>query len=155
MLNYYKHLLGSHTKHRKRIDHAVIAQGPALSMEQQICVCKDFSDREIKEVIFSIPNTKSPGLDGFSSGFFKSSWKLIGLIICATVKHFFKIGDLPSKVSNIKLVVLPKTPHLQTASEFRSILCCNVIYKCISKLLCQRIKEVLSSIISPMFNAKL
>ncbi|KAJ8420487.1 hypothetical protein Cgig2_025401 [Carnegiea gigantea] len=67
MLNYYKHLLGSHTEHRKRIDPVVIAQGPALSMEQQIWICKDFSDREIKEAIFSIPDTESPGPDGFSN----------------------------------------------------------------------------------------
>ena len=46
-----------------------------------------------------------------------------------------------------KLVLLPKTPNPTHAKEFRQISCCNVIYKCIAKLLCVRLKEVLPHLI--------
>jgi len=38
-------------------------------------MCKEFSDIEIKEAIFSIPNFKSPGPDGFNNGFYKAIGK--------------------------------------------------------------------------------
>ena len=53
------------------------------------------------------------------------------------------------RTSGTKLILLPKTPHPQSASDFRPISCCNVLYKCITKLLCQRLKDILPDIIHP------
>jgi len=54
---------------------------------------------------------------------------------------------MPSYISETRLIVLPKVPHPQSATEFRPISCYNVIYNAISKLLYKRIKEVLPYII--------
>jgi len=54
---------------------------------------------------------------------------------------------MPKHISATKLIVLPKVAYPQTASDFRPISCCNVVYKCISKLLCFRLKEILPSLI--------
>ena len=74
-------------------------------------MCDEFTDLEIKEAIFSIPNTKSPGLDGFGSGFFKTTWQKIGPLIYSAVREFFTKGVMPSYISNTKLIVLPKVTH--------------------------------------------
>ena len=50
--------------------------------------------------------------------------------------------------SATKLVILPKVSHPQTASDFKPISCCIVFSKCISKLLTNRIKCVLSHLIN-------
>ena len=42
----------------------------------------DFSGRDIKEAIFSIPNLKSHGPDGYSSSFYKYYWQEIGPLVC-------------------------------------------------------------------------
>jgi len=83
-----------------------------------------------------------------SSWFFKSTWHLIGPMVSVAIQKYFTTGQMPKFISATKLVVLSKVNHPQTASDFRTISCCNVIYKCISKLLCQRIKEVLPSLIN-------
>ncbi|KAJ8420395.1 hypothetical protein Cgig2_013882 [Carnegiea gigantea] len=146
---FYRQLLRTQAKHRQRIDHHIILAGPVLSHGQQIDLCKSFSDKEIKAAFFSIPNHKSPGPDGFSSGFFKHTWDQIGPLVCNAAHHFFRIGRLPRRLGEMKLVVLPKIAAPKSASDFRPISCCNVLYKGISKLLCTRLKQVLLHLIHP------
>ncbi|KAJ8422634.1 hypothetical protein Cgig2_028505 [Carnegiea gigantea] len=68
LFSYYRDHLGKASMRRAPLDPATIAQGATLSMEQQLELCMPFSDNDIKEAMFDIPNHKSPGPDGFSSG---------------------------------------------------------------------------------------
>ena len=99
--------------------------------------------------MFSISNIKSPGPDGFNSGFFKHTWGIVGELVCSAALEFFRTGYMPQFMSSTKLVILQKVQNPQTASDFRPISCCSVLYKCIAKMLCIRLKEVLPSIIDP------
>ncbi|KAJ8419833.1 LOW QUALITY PROTEIN: hypothetical protein Cgig2_030510 [Carnegiea gigantea] len=73
MTGFYHDLLGRQEQHRSRIDLEVIGLGHTLNLDQQMRLCQPFNDNEIKQALFSIPNYKSPGLDGFNSGFYKAS----------------------------------------------------------------------------------
>jgi len=53
--------------------------------------------------------------------FLKASWGTIGPMVCSAIHEFFKIGVMPNYISATKLVVLPKVPHPQTATDFRLI----------------------------------
>ncbi|KAJ8435469.1 hypothetical protein Cgig2_021102 [Carnegiea gigantea] len=99
LLQYYEHLLGPQQIARTPIDMEVIKQGCVSTHEQQLELCKDFSDKDIKSAMFSIPTIKSPGPDGFSSGSFHSTWATTGPLICSAIKKFFKTGHLPRRVS--------------------------------------------------------
>ncbi|KAJ8419801.1 hypothetical protein Cgig2_012525 [Carnegiea gigantea] len=61
MLNFYKNLLGKQFTPRSSIDPDVIKNGPVLTIEQQQALTEEFSSLDIKEALFSIPSTKSPG----------------------------------------------------------------------------------------------
>ena len=74
----------------------VIKQGPLLTMEQQTSLCVPFSDHVIKEALFSIPNTTSPGPNGYNSGFYKVSWHKIGPLVCEAMRDFFSTGRMPT-----------------------------------------------------------
>ncbi|GJZ84343.1 RNA-directed DNA polymerase, eukaryota, reverse transcriptase zinc-binding domain protein [Tanacetum coccineum] len=63
-------------------------------------------------------------------------------------KALFEIDDNKAPEVNATLIALvPKSTTPQKVSDFRPIACCNVIYKCISKILTNRIKTALSHIV--------
>jgi len=98
---------------------------------------------------FSIPSFKSLGLDGFNSGFFNAAWGIIVPFVCSAIQESFHTGVMPSYISATKLIVLPKVPNPQLATDFTPISYCNTIYKCITKLLSQRIEIILPHLIDP------
>nr|GEY46943.1 hypothetical protein [Tanacetum cinerariifolium] len=85
---------------------------------------RHISNEEIKSAMFSIGDDKSPGPDGYTPMFFKRSWDIVGYDVCNAV-------STPSHIN-----------------DFRPISCCNVIYKCISKILTNRIIEGIKEVVS-------
>lgn len=75
---------------------------------------------EIKEAMFSIPNDKAPGLDGFGSSFYKATWGITGSDIIKVVMYIFENGKLLRK-SMLHLTLIPKTECPQTEADLRPI----------------------------------
>jgi hypothetical protein len=104
-------------------------------------------DDEIKNAMFDISDEKAPGQDGFSSKFFKSAWGIVGKDVCLAVKDFFQNGKMLKEVNATVIALVPKSSTPQKVADFRPISCCNVLYKCISKVLVNRIKGCLNSVV--------
>ncbi|GJU01457.1 RNA-directed DNA polymerase, eukaryota, reverse transcriptase zinc-binding domain protein [Tanacetum coccineum] len=115
--------------------------------EANAMICHVF-DMEIKQAMFDIDDDKAPGPDGFTSCFFKKAWNIIGSDICDAVREFFISGKLLKEVNATMISLIPKMNTPNKVSEFRPIACCNVLYKCISKILTNRIKSGLEKVVS-------
>lgn len=100
---------------------------------------------EITKVMMKLNANKSHGPDGLTSGFFKAGWEIVGTEVTQSVKAFFSTAFLPSATNATILSLVPKS----AVSDFRSISCCNTIYKVISKLLVHRLKPMLPDLILP------
>ncbi|XP_060210448.1 uncharacterized protein LOC132637368 [Lycium barbarum] len=91
---------------------------------------------------------KSPGPDGYSSGFFKAAWEIIGKDVIEAVLDFFRNDKLLKQLNTTNIALIPKIPGPEFASQFRPISCCNVLYKCITKMICMRLKSVVDHFVA-------
>ncbi|KAJ9535294.1 hypothetical protein OSB04_un001606 [Centaurea solstitialis] len=120
-----------------------------LSKGQSEAMIRPVEDKEIKDALFDIDDIKAPGPDGFSSCFFKKSWHVIGAEVCDAIKEFFYNGKLLGEVNATVIALVPKSQSPSSVADYRPIACCNVLYKCISKILVNRIKDSLSFLVDP------
>ncbi|GKD14790.1 RNA-directed DNA polymerase, eukaryota, reverse transcriptase zinc-binding domain protein [Tanacetum coccineum] len=64
------------------------------------------------------------------------------------MREFFVTGKLFGEVNATLILLVPKIPTPGKVSDFRPIACCNVLYKCISKIMTNRLKEVLGTLVN-------
>ena len=117
MTDFYQTMLGRQEQHTSSIDQEIVQLGQTLSLDQQLQLCQPFTDNDIKQAIFSIPNHKSPGPDGFNSGFYKACWDIIGPLVYTAIHEFFENGKLPRFYGETRIVLLPKMEHPEKRSD--------------------------------------
>ncbi|KAL2251903.1 UNVERIFIED_CONTAM: putative mitochondrial protein [Sesamum indicum] len=91
----------------------------------------------------------APGPNGYSLGFHKNAWPVVGQEITKAVLEFFSTGKLLKQINSTILTVIPKVHSSTSVADFRPISCCNVLYKIIAKLIVQKLSVILDKIISP------
>ena len=94
-------------------------------------------------------NLKAPGPDGLPTLFYKKYWSIVGSSVINVVQSFFRSGHMLSEVNNSFIVLIPKNKSPSTVNHFRPITLCNIIYKTIAKLLVNRMRPLLMTLISP------
>ncbi|GKC06324.1 reverse transcriptase domain, reverse transcriptase zinc-binding domain protein [Tanacetum coccineum] len=92
---------------------------------------------------------KSSRPDGYTAAFFKGAWKIVGSDVVNAVKEFFVNGKLLKELNHTVIALIPKIQNPTRINDFRPISCCNVLFKCISKIIANRIKGSLMHLISP------
>jgi hypothetical protein len=112
-----------------------------------------FSAEDVKKAAFSIGDYKAPGPDGLHAVFYKNFWSICGIEITQEVLSAINSRQIPEGWNDTTVVLIPKIDDPELITQYRPISLCNVIYKIISKVLAQRLKEILPEIISPMQSA--
>ncbi|GJW84381.1 sodium/hydrogen exchanger 6, partial [Tanacetum coccineum] len=109
---------------------------------------RDVTDKEIREAIFSMGDNKAPGPDGYSAAFFKEAWDIIAGDVTKAIKEFFINGVLLKELNHTIIALIPKVTNPMRINDYRPISCCNVLFKCISRIISNRMKESLSDLVS-------
>lgn len=113
-----------------------------VSSDQALMLAAPISDLEIYKVLNSMKWNKSLGLDGFNVNFFINCWDIVGHFT-QVIKYFFSSGRLTKGINSTTLALIPKFSNPNSMADFRPISCCNTFYKCIAKILSNRLKDVL------------
>jgi hypothetical protein len=102
---------------------------------------------EVKAALDHIGHLKAPGPDGMPSLFYKKYWHIMGYTIVKEVLNVLKGGAMPKGWNETFVVLIPKVKDPSRIKDLRPISLCNVLYKLVSKVLANRLKLILLSII--------
>ena len=96
-----------------------------------------------------MPNNKSPGNDGLTKEFYKTFLEEIKIPLCNSITKSYQTGELSiSKKQALTKLIEKKDKDKKLIKNWRPISLLNVDIKLISKVLAERLKKVLPSLIS-------
>lgn len=122
---------------------------PKLSSEQSTLCEGMITINECINAVKSMPNGKSPGSDGYPIEFYKVFWNQIGPILVKSFNYSFNMGLLSVSQRRGIISLIPKEgKDEEFLKNWRPISLLNVDYKIVAKVIANRMKKVLSSIIS-------
>ncbi|XP_027181659.1 uncharacterized protein LOC113780035 [Coffea eugenioides] len=144
--NYYRVLFTS--SGCEGLDEILSGLPSTITTEMNDKLTKEVDELEIKTALFSMNPNKSPGQDGMTPLFFQKFWHVVKSDLIAAIRLFFHSSHMPKSWNHTVISLIPKTQNPTNLKSYRPISLCNVVYKVISKILANRLKEVLSYCIS-------
>lgn len=90
---------------------------------------------------------KSPGPDGFNEAFFKTFWNIMDKDLVKTIQSIFLEDSLLRQVNTTFVTLIPKIKNPTRLDQFRHISCINTTYKILSKVLTNRVVQVVETLV--------
>lgn len=115
--------------------------------DQATQMIKEVSDKEAREVTFSMGINKAPTWTTLEP----ISTKRLGIIgknVMKAIKIFFENGRLLKKINCTIIALVAKCPNPFLCKDYRPISCCNTIHKCITKILANKLKSIFLSFVN-------
>lgn len=151
--DYFISLFQSSHPNHSAINRVLEGVSQKISDDQRNALDKKFSRAEIELALRDMHPSKAPGPNGAQAMFYQTYWGIVGE---ETTKVYLEIlnekGDT-RHINKTLITLIPKLHSPKRMSDFRPISLCNVVYKLIAKVLANRMKKVLDTIISPSQSA--
>ena len=90
----------------------------------------------------------SPGLDGMSPFFFQMYWNIVGDDVIEVVLSVLSSGHMLHKMNYTHIVLIPKINGPKHVADLRPIRLANVVFRIVSKVLANQLKQILPNVIS-------
>ncbi|GKU93023.1 hypothetical protein SLEP1_g6663 [Rubroshorea leprosula] len=120
-----------------------------VSIQDNALLLRDFTENDITQALFHMHPSKAPGPDGLSPAFFQQFWNIVKEDVVRPYLQFLNHGGaLPQDLNFTHIVLIPKRNEPRTMANLRPISLCNVVYRILAKVLANRFKQVLQTVIS-------
>ncbi|CAJ2670936.1 unnamed protein product [Trifolium pratense] len=119
-----------------------------LQVAEVSSLIKPFSMEEIRAAVWDYDSYKSPGPDGINFGFVKDFWAEIQGDVMRFCSEFHRNGRLAKGLNATFIALIPKVDSPQRLNDFRPISLVGSLYKILAKVLANRLRNVMGSVIS-------
>ncbi|GKV29432.1 hypothetical protein SLEP1_g38359 [Rubroshorea leprosula] len=119
-----------------------------LSEEKKDWLERPFSVEEIEEGLRSCEGSKAPRPDGYNFNFLKYAWHYIKEDFINFFTEFHCNGKLVKGLNSSFLTMIPKKLNVVELKDYRPISLIGCVYKLLAKVLANRLKSVISEIVS-------
>ncbi|CAN6559066.1 unnamed protein product [Malus baccata var. baccata] len=126
---------------------------PTVTEMMNLMLTAPVLEEEVKDAALHMGGLKAPGPDGFQGVFYQSFWEYIVRDVNELIKSLILGQDSPCKLNSTHIVLIPKVQNPETVTQFRPISLCNYSYKVLSKVLVNRLKPIMPTLISSSQNA--
>uniref|UniRef100_A0A2N9FFZ2 Reverse transcriptase domain-containing protein n=1 Tax=Fagus sylvatica TaxID=28930 RepID=A0A2N9FFZ2_FAGSY len=144
-VEYYKSLF--QTANPDQVEQVVEDIQCVVTAEMNSQLISEFTAVEVEIALKQMAPLKAPGPDSLPPIFYQKYWHLIGRDVTAAVLTCLNSGQILKAINHTHITLIPKVQNPEEVVEFRPISLCNVIYKLISKVLANRLKILLPSIV--------
>ncbi|VFQ87964.1 unnamed protein product [Cuscuta campestris] len=106
------------------------------------------NEKEVKDAIWNLDPLSAAGPDGFTGEFYKNCWDIIKEDVVKAVQEFFLGIPTPKSLNECSIIMIPKKDNPITFEDFRPICLSNFIAKVNTKVISQRLRDLLPKLIS-------
>ncbi|XP_074301475.1 uncharacterized protein LOC141632870 [Silene latifolia] len=121
-----------------------------LTLDESTKLGRNYLVADVQCALNQMSPYKAPGPDGFQALFYQSHWDIVSPSLCHMVLQMLHDNVFPDGLGEAFISLIPKVNNPHSVTQFRPIGLCNVSYKIITKMIVNRLKPVLSTLISPM-----
>ena len=146
LVSYYESLFTSSDPHN--LDSVLDGVQAVVTKDMNAKLVEMYTAEEVAVAIKEMAPLKAPDPDGMPPLFFQTYWPDIGMDINEAVLSSLNSSSLLKSINHTFISLIPKVKNPERVTEFRPIILCNLIYKIISKVIANRLKPLLNSIIS-------
>ena len=154
---FYKNLYSEPQKNQNEIEEQGAAAElfnvetlPKINNNDKLTCDTDITINETGIALKDLTNGKSPGSDGFTPDFYKFFWPTIKDVVFDSIIYANEKGHLSIDQKRGIINLIPKkNKDPRYLKNWRPISLLNTDYKIITKILANRIKKVLPTVINP------
>ena len=137
--------------------HLFESSNPTLGLNSMVKVVtndmnaqlsQEFMAWEVEVALKHMAPLKAPGPDGMPPLFYQNYWNLVGNDVTKTILSYLNSATIPHPLNHTFITLIPKIINPMAVTDYRPISLCNVLYKIFSKVLANRLKKILPSIIT-------
>ena len=146
LIEFYANLFTS--SNPRNLEWILEGVQPVVTKEMRATLARPFTMEEVECAIKYMALLKTPGPDRMPPLFYQTYWIDIGIDVSHAVLSCLNSRSILKSINHTFITLIPKVQNPERVSNFRPISLCSVIYKIVSKVIANRLKPLLDSIVS-------
>jgi hypothetical protein len=145
VVQFYESLYQEHESWRPTVNGLYF---DVISSEERNMLERPFTFDEVLQVVKDLQGDKAPGPDGFTMASFQKCWLVIEEDVMGFFAEVYTHCKFERSLNATFIALIPKKQNASNIRDFLPISLIGSIYKLLAKVLANRLKGVLDSLIS-------